>query len=208
MVLQHPGLIELQLLSALSAQLAAYSAGQLPAQAPPAQAQHDSPSTDCPAAATRSLNASTTHAHAGHAGHSPSTNSSPAAPTDNAHASTARAGDIPSTSSCPAGLAPARMVEICCGILANLYSCPALVPQLLAYADLTEAAAALMLELTDPPALSELCRLLTAALSVTPQVCFEHSAVCHQSLGCSTSHDLLLRDLVVAPRVPPALFLF
>jgi hypothetical protein len=61
------------------------------------------------------------------------------------------------------------MVEICCGILANLYSCSALVPHLLAHTGLIEAAAALMLELTDPPALAELCRLMTAALS-TPQV--------------------------------------
>jgi hypothetical protein len=64
----------------------------------------------------------------------------------------------------PAAPSPARTAEVCCGILANLYSNPGLVPQLLAHKGLTEAAAALMVELTDPAALSELCRLLTAAL--------------------------------------------
>lgn len=68
------------------------------------------------------------------------------------------AGQLPSAPS------PARIVEICCGIMANLYSNPAIVPQLVAHTRLSEAAAALLLELTDPAALSELCRLLTAAL--------------------------------------------
>lgn len=64
---------------------------------------------------------------------------------------------------------PVRVIELCCGIIANLYSTPAVVQQLVSQTELTAAVAALLTELEDAPALSELARLLTAAVS-TPQV--------------------------------------
>lgn len=136
-------MVELQLLPALSVQLDAFLAAQLPGQTAPAQQQPPS------AAAAGSPGA-------------------PAASSPATHRPAAGQGGDPSTSSSPA-VAPERVVEVCCGILGNLYSAPSLVPRLVVEEGLTAAVAALIGELADPGALSELCRLLAAALS-SPQV--------------------------------------
>jgi hypothetical protein len=62
-----------------------------------------------------------------------------------------------------------RVLELCCGMLANLHSLPVLAATLAAQADVTALLLQLLPVVEDPPALSELCRLLTAALA-TPEV--------------------------------------
>lgn len=150
------GLLQLQLLPALSAQLTAVLSEQARDQGAPART---SPST-----------AALAHHAAHHADPSWGDGSPPAAgaASPSHAASPAHAGRSLQDNSSRPCVAPARMAEICCGILANLYSAPAVIPQLVAQTELTAAVAALFVSLTDPPALAELCRLLTAALS-TPQ---------------------------------------
>jgi len=148
------GLLQLQLLPALSAQLTAVLSNEALDQGAPAQ---PSPSTAFPA-------------HRADTGPPWGDGSPPAAAAASpGHAASPAHAEysLQDNSSRPS-VAPARMAEICCGILANLYSAPAVIPQLVAQTDLTAAVAALFMSLTDPPALAELCRLLTAALS-TPQ---------------------------------------
>jgi hypothetical protein len=130
------GLLDLQLLPALSVQLGAFLAGQLPGQSAATHQQHPQQQHQQP---------------------------------NQQAASDHRPSDSPTINSIPAVVPPARVVEICCGILANLYSFSSLVPQLVAAEGLSAAVVALTGELTDPAALAELCRLFAAALS-TPQV--------------------------------------
>jgi hypothetical protein len=164
------GLLELHLLPTISAQLDAFLNSKLPGQT--AAADFQGPLSQHPAAAEPQL-PNNSAAAAANQGSAASTSPVQAADAEGeATASTnptlaaADAGDRqgPRTGSRPYP-APERVVEICCGILANLYSTPAAVPMLVSCTDLTQSLAVLMLGVTDPPVLSELCRLLTAALS-------------------------------------------
>jgi len=93
-----------------------------------------------------------------------------------------------------------RLMELSCGMLANLFSQPhMLVPQLLTSSSM-EVLLELFLSLVDPPTLSEMCRMLTAALG-NQEVCklnkysYRHladePAACHdqraQWLGASST---------------------
>ena len=170
----------MQLLHALSAHLSAFLHRQHHAPAAAGPWHVDNTTTTAPAAA------------AGPAGPLNLTNQCPEhAPTATKTTATTAMQEPqspgPAPAQCPAGLhaacnagspavQPGRIVEICCGILANLYSSPGLVQHLVAHAELMAAVGDLLMELEDPPALSELCRLLTAAMS-TQEVCRQRADV-------------------------------
>lgn len=63
-----------------------------------------------------------------------------------------------------------RMLELCFGILANLYAFPEAVHQLVADDAVLLDMLNILVSIDDPPALSELCRMLTSALS-SAKVC-------------------------------------